>query len=71
METSETLHQSKSKDVLPVLFAEIVAVFCVAYKHLSSPLPNSQSRNILFVKGGNNNKQFKRPTQYITTISDI
>ena len=44
METFETLHYKKGKDVLPLLFADIVAALCVACKHLSSPLPNSQSR---------------------------
>ena len=44
METFETLHYKEVKDVLPLLFADTVAALCVACKHLSSPLPKSQSR---------------------------
>ena len=44
MEIFETLHYNKGEDVVPILFAGIVAVLHVACKYLCSPLPNSQSR---------------------------
>ena len=44
METFETIHKNKGEDIYLLLFADIVAVLCVASKHLSSTLLNSQPR---------------------------
>ena len=41
--------KNKGKDVLPFLFADIVAVLCVVYKHLFSPLPNSQFQQYIIL----------------------
>ena len=40
METFEIIHWKKGEDILLLLFADIVASLCVAYKHLFSSLPN-------------------------------